>query len=173
MQVGEMITKVGALLDDELDNDVLVGFFNSANTVLTQVVRVPTRVTLTYDAVHGGYLLPTNVVSGLTVVSPTIGATAVWDGYLHVTEGEADAGPIVLAYNRALATIPTSPTHIPELPPAFHDVYVYWAALQAMHPEEEPARYAQYERDYDRMMLAIRRYYASASVSPDRWGVER
>jgi len=169
MTVGELITRVGTLLEDDMDLATAVGYFNSAQTVLGESVIFPTRTAISYSG--SGFPLPTNFLGSLKFITPSDSVYDIWDGEIHLED--TTIVEITIAYNRRLSVISPSSSFVPELDPMFHEYYALWAAMQAMHPEEEPERYMQYEKDYLRFRKAIASYYGGLRVRPSQWGVIR
>lgn len=173
--VQELLRRVEALIDDTLDTITVVAWFNGAQAALADVVLLPTKATIVRDPVSLGFPVPADLNGQLRVTSPaTITGYEIYNGNMYLSGGGAeDITEIEVRYNRFPADVTNDPTQVPELAPQFHDLYVTWAAMQAMHPEEEPARYAQYERDFGRIRARLAQYYGTTRVLPDRWEVDR
>lgn len=176
--ITELLRRVESQIDDTLSAADIVAWFNGAQGALADVISIQTKKTITRDSVSGGFLMPTDLNGMLTFTLPTtVHHYDAWDGYLHIYSAsdteDTTATSITVTYNRFPVDVTASPTSIPEIEPRFHDAYVYWACMQAMNPEEEPARYAQYERDFARLKTQMRTFYGRNRIKPDRWGVDR
>lgn len=173
--VQELLRRVEALIDDTLDNASVVAWFNGAQAALADAIYIPTKQTITRDGVSGGFAYPVNLSGMLTITDPTdITGYEVYDWFMYLSGGSAEtAATITVTYNRQPADVTNDPSSIPELATMFHDAYVFWACMQAMNPEEEPTRYAQYERDFSRLKAQIAKHYGSVRVKPSRWVVDR
>lgn len=173
--VQELLRRVEALIDDTLDNATVVAWFNGAQAALSDVIYIPTKQTITRDGTSGGFAFPANCAGLLTITDPTdITGYEVYDGFMYLSGGSAESTPTVtVVYNRQPVDVTNDPSSVPELATMYHDAYVLWACMQAMNPEEEPTRYAQYERDFTRLKSQLATYYGKLRVKPTRWGVSR
>jgi len=169
MTVEQLTTRVGILIEDDIDAATAVGYFNSAQAVLGESVIFPTRATISYSGT--GFVVPSNFLGALKFVTPSDAVYDIWDDEIHLDDSTITE--ITVAYNRRLADVPTTANFVPELDPMFHEYYAFWAAMQSMHPEEEPERYMQYEKDYLRLRKSIASYYGGLRVRPSQWGVTR
>jgi hypothetical protein len=171
-KVSDLIRRVEAIIDDTIYNITLIDWFNGCNNNIAEVLYMPTLVTLAKDA-DGDFVLPLNCNGELKILSPQgIEVYSIYDNTLYF-DGATDVASIQITYNRLPAEITNNPDLVPDIPAQFHDIYVFYAAMQAMHPEEEPTRYKMYEQDYLRMKGQIQKYMGKMRPKPAKWGVVR
>jgi len=173
--VNELISKVTALLDDTPDTINLINWFNQCQDSLTNILYMPTLVTITRDVPTGLFLIPDNCNGELKILDPEdIETYSIYDNGIYFDGStETSLTSTQITYNKLPLEITNNPDQIPSIHPRFHDVYVLFACMQAMHPEEEPERYTQYERDYLRMVIQIQKFYGKFRPKPAAWRVVR
>jgi hypothetical protein len=171
-KVSDLIRRFSALVDDTFDNITVVDWFNQCQNNLTDLLYLPTLTTIDKD-VSGYFILPSDFNGELKILDPdTIDVYSVYDKSLRFT-GSEDITQIEVTYNRLPLAVTTNPEFIPDLPEQFHDIYVFYACMMAMHPEEEPERYSLYEKDYLRARYQLDKYMGKTRPRPKSWVVVR
>lgn len=169
-KISDLLRRVKTILDDEPDNIDIIDWFNTCQNTLTDILYFPTLATITKT--NDKFYLPSNYNGELSVISPSLESYHIYDNYIKFDDSDKYS-TMDISYNRLPTEITNNPDTIPDIPTQFHDVYVYFAAMQAMHPEEEPERYAMYREDYNRMLLKIQKYMGKTRPKYGNWTVIR
>ena len=179
----ELFAKVKSL-SDGVPTDINMGaWFNQCQATLVDILYLPTIATLSKN-IDGFYTIPDDCNGELRILEvdsvkiadmPEPVETFDMDnGYIEF-ENIADTATIKVFYNKLPTVINyATPTQVPDAIHAmFHDIYVIYACMQLMHPEEEGVRYAQFREDYERIKKQIKTYLGKRRPKPSRWGVVR
>lgn len=169
--ISNLLRRVNTLLDDEPLEDDVIDWFNQCQETLTSYLYMPSKTTISKTG--DVFPIPADFNGIIDVLSPEyVTNLLIIDNNICFDE-LADTSSITILYNKLPADLTNSDSLVPGIPKQFHQVYVLYACMQAMHPEEEPERYAQYERDYLRIKNDIKIYMDKQKPKLDRWVVER
>lgn len=173
--VKDLFRRTQAMIDDNLNNADMIDWFNQAQDNIGDLLYLPTLQTVTRDIVSGNFLVPANCNGELKILEPAgISVYSIYDNTLYF-DGSDDVAltQIKITYNRVPTIITSNPDLIPDIPERFHDVYIFYASMMAMAVEEEPERYAMYEKDYLRARGQLQKYMGKIRPKPESWKVVR
>ena len=171
--VSELFRRTQTLIDDALDNINMVDWFNQCQDNILDLLYLPTMVVLTKDTATSKFLVPSNCNGELKILVPnTVECYNIYDEQLYFT-GEEDTETITVSYNKMPTIITNNPAQIPDIKSQFHDIYVFYASMMAMSADEEPEKYALYEKDFFRVRAQIQKYYGKMRIKPTNWTVVR
>jgi hypothetical protein len=151
MNLEQIIDEVNKDLDDSLDTEDILGWVNRCMDDLSVIAKKEDKKTADISSINA-YELPDDVLEIVRVVvnGDDLDRTGyeVWNNVLSLQNGP-DSGLLELYYYRRLAHLTDDTGGIPEIDPAFHDLFVLYTVAHNQFMEEEP------EKEMD----AMNRYY--------------
>lgn len=160
--VKELIRRTNRITDDEWDNIDLIDWFNQCQAeALAHVLYLPATADLPLSP-SGVYTLPSDFKGDLDVVN----SGTTFDIFGKELRMYGNKPPILtIEYNKYPKKITTSPDQIPDMPEAFHDLYIFYGAMMAMLADEEHERYMHFREQFIVSMQALKKYMDTARSS--------
>jgi hypothetical protein len=170
MNLQEIIDEINKDVDDELENEDIVGWVNRCLDDLTPVARYQKLMTITTTSGVNTYSLPSDltkvvqVVDNTTPLNPLNVSDFNKDGYkvfanqLILQPTPEDEREITLYYEGNLPYL-TEASDVPVIHSSFHDLFVLYTVARFMYKDDETyrksdafAEYVQRKREFVRFM---------------------
>jgi hypothetical protein len=178
-KVGDLLRRLQALVDDSIDTINMIDWFNQCNNSITDLLYLPTLVTIAKDEASGKFPLPSNSNGEIKILDPAdVEVYSIYDNLIYF-DGSDEVSTIQVTYNRLPAAIVNNIEQVPDIPPQFHDIYIFYGAMMFQHMDDEDSgeygetRYKAFEKDYLRMRAELQKYMGKMRPKPLKWGVVR